>query len=370
MRKFTLFFILIALFFIQNIAYSAITVSASKSNIPRGQASVVTLTYQFTDVGGVGAPVPLNCYVESDKGFFMVGNEIIEVNLKYLRVNIINNYGTAVETLNIPVRVLERAIKKGFNTFQYVRTFNEGDDSCGGYFSPTSSFVNFSITTGAAADFDIKRIELYFENRRAEITIPKYYEGLKVFVDIMFTGSGLLQGYWEVDGRILSYVNQHIPYGKIFTLQIPETPPLPTFEPGAHIVRFVITRPEIQIPIPLGIYFVTTDEIQRIFKIKLYSPENDAKLDFASVIFEWEKLETPFIYIIQFFESEDSVPIFSAYTKNGSYTLSEVILNKIFQPNKKYFWKVIGFDSENKVIAESEIRSFSFTKTEKIEGTK
>jgi len=361
MRKLILLFILIALFFIQNIAYSAITVSASKSNIPRGQASVVTLTYQFTISGAVA---PISCYVESDEGLFMAGNEIIEVNSKYLKANIINNYGTAVETLNIPVRVLERAIKKGYNTFQYVRYFTD-NHSCQGNLPGNSSLVNFSITSGASADFDIKRIELYFENRRAEITIPKYYEGLKVFVDIMFTGSGLLQGYWEVDGRILSYVNQHIPYGKIFTLQIPEIPPLPTFEPGAHIVRFVITRPEIQIPIPLGIYFVTTEEIKRILKIKLYSPENDAKLDFASVNFEWEKLETPFIYIIQFFESENSIPIFSAYTKNGNYTLSEVILNKIFQPNKKYFWKVIGFDSENNIIAESEIRSLSFIKTKK-----
>ncbi|GEM_PF-2858754 len=112
MRKLTLLFILIALFFTQDTAYSSITVSASKSNIPRGQASVVTLTYQFTVLGA-----PLNCYVESDKGLFMAGSEIIEVNPKYLKANIINNYGTAVETLNIPVKVLERAIKKATIVF-------------------------------------------------------------------------------------------------------------------------------------------------------------------------------------------------------------------------------------------------------------
>jgi len=352
MRKLILLFILIAVFFIHNIAYSAITVTASKSNIPRGQASVVILTYQFFG----GAINVNNCYIESSSGSFNAGNNILEINSKPLRINVLNNSGTAIETLNIPIRVLERAINKGYNSFTYQRSFMNGN--CG--ISTTDTYATFYITTEAAADFDIKRIELYFENRRAEITVPKYYEGLKAFADIKFSGSGLLQGYWEVDGRIISYVNQHITYGNTVTFQTPQIPSLPTFEPGVHVLRFVITKPSIQIPIPSALYFVTTEEVKKIIKIKLQNPENNAKLEYAPIKFEWEKLETPYVYLIQFFEKEDSVPIFSAYTKNEYYMLSDVILNKIFQPNKKYFWKVIGFDMNNSRIAESDIRNFSF----------
>ena len=170
--------------------------------------------------------------------------------------------------------------------------------------------MNFTITTEAGAEFDIKRIEVYFENRRAEITIERNYPNLKAYADIRFVGSGLLQGFWEVDGRVLSTVNQHLTFAGSITLKTPEIPSLPTFDTGSHIVRFVITNPVTEIPLPSIIYFVTSAEFKgKQFSIKLISPEDEAALKYSPVKFDWEKLNTTTLFLIQYFDN----PMLEAY---------------------------------------------------------
>lgn len=361
MKKISFVILLLIIFLFVSLSFAGVTASVSKSNIPRGQASIVTVNYHIT------APNYTPCYLTSNSGIFFSGSTQIATNSKSLTINIPSGVSsiTASEYLSIPVSVIERAIKGGSNKLIYQRIFNP--QNCFGAANPSSS-VSFTITSDAAADFDIKRIELYFENRRAEITIPKNYKGLKAFADIKFTGSGLLKGYWEVDGRILSYVNQHITYGREVTLQTPTIPPLPTFEAGTHTVRFVITNPSVDIPIPSALYFVTTQEVKEIFKIKLLNPEDRTKLDFNPQKFTWEKLDGTMLYLIQFFETKDSKPIFSAYTKEAFYNLPEFILKKIFQPGKTYYWKVIGFDESNNTVGESNAWEFSFNASAFVPG--
>ncbi len=320
----------------------------SSFNIPRGQSSSAGINYQFT-----GSP-SLNTTINSSSGSFMVGSETIETNPVPLTATIQNGAGRAPEVINIPVKVIERALQRGSNRVAYVRTF------IGANISLTAT-VNLNITTEASADFEIKRVELYFENRRAEITIERNYPNLKAYADIRFTGSGLLRGYWEVDGRILSYVNQHLTFGRSVTLQTPETPPLPTFDTGTHIVRFVITNPVSDIPLPSILYFVTPTEFKgKLLVLRLITPENDFVSEYKPLTFRWEGLNKATFYLIEFTNSLDSKPLFSAFTRDVSYLLPELVLKTMFSPGQKYYWKVKGFDSENNIISESSIWSFSF----------
>jgi len=334
-----------------------LSVNPSSIKISGGQSKNVNLSYQFN------ANNLLNTTLSSSKGRFILNSEVIETNSKSLTVNIKKGYGTVSEIVNVPIKVIERVLRQKQNNFIYTRNFADSGSNIS-----LNGSTTFHITTDATADFDINRIELYFENRRAEITIPKNYKGLKAFVDIKFTGSGLLKGYWEVDGRILSYVNQHITYGKTVTLQTPEIPPLPTFEPGTHTVKFVITSPSVDIPLPTMLYFVTTQEVRAPVKIELISPQKSSELDYVSQKFTWERLDGTMIYLIQFFENKDSNPIFSAYTKDAFYNIPDFVLMKIFQPGKTYFWKVIGFDDSNNQVGESNIWDFSFIKTVFVPG--
>ncbi len=322
----------------------------SSFRVPRGQSSSASFSYQFTGTSS------LNTTLNSSVGNFMVGSDTIEVNPIPLIVNIQNGSGQVSEVINIPVRVVERTIQRGSNRFTYKRTFTGPNINL-------NSSVSFAITTEAVADFNIKRIELYFENRRAEITIERNYPNLKAFADIRFVGSGLLQGFWEVDGRLLSRVDQHLTFGRSVTLETPEIPPIPTFDTGTHILRFVITSPVTEIPLPSILYFVTPTEFTGApISIKLTSPENNSELEYSQVKFEWQKFNNSTLFLIQFFDDLHTKPLFSAYTRETFYFLPEIVLKSIFLPGQKYKWKVTGFNAENNIVGESTIRSFSFKK--------
>ncbi len=328
----------------------SVNVVPSSLSIPRGYSSTASVLYQFTGTSS------LNTTLTSSAGNFIVGSEIIGTNSILLTVNIRNGSGNISEAINVPVRIIDRALKMGSNRFTYMRTFTSTDINL-------TASVDFMITTEAGAAFDIKRIELYFENRRAEITVERNYPKLKAYADVRFVGSGLLQGYWEVDGRVLSTVNQHLTFAGSITLQTPEIPPLPTFDPGSHIIRFIITSPVTEIPLPSIIYFVTSAEFEgKRFSIKLISPEDDSVLEYLPIKFGWEKLNTTTLFLIRFFDNPSSKPIFSAYAKDASYALPEIVFKKIFSPGQKYYWKVEGFDSGNNIIGESGTWSFSFRK--------
>lgn len=73
-----------------------------------------------------------------------------------------------------------------------------------------------------------------------------------------------------------------------------------------------------------------------------------------------EKLERPYQYLIGFYEKPEGGVIFSALTKDGSYTLPESVVKKTFAKGKKYFWKVVAFEKESAVAGESKMQSFSF----------
>jgi hypothetical protein len=325
-------------------------VTPSSVSIPRGQSSANSVNYQFT-----GGP-SLNTILTSSSGSFILNGETIEVNAIPLTVNIINGSGKIAEVINVPVRVTERALQRKATNFIYTRTFVGPGISM-------NAVVSFAITTEAGAAFEIKRIELYFENRRAEATVERDYPHLRAFADIRFVGSGLLEGYWEVDGRRLSTVAQNLLYGSSVILETPEIPPLPTYDTGTHIVRFIITKPETGISLPSILYFVTPEEFKAILvDIKLMSPIDDSVINYAPLKFEWENLNKSTLFVIQYFDKLNSRPVFSAYTKEAFYSLPVVALEGIFSPGQRYYWKVRGYDTENNIIGESKVWSFTFRK--------
>jgi subtilisin family serine protease len=308
----------------------------------------VTVNYQFS-----GSPF-LNTTMNSSAGSFIVGGEAIDTSSLPLTADIRNGSGRVSEVITIPVRVLERALQRGSNRIAYTRTFS------GPGLSSTAT-VNIVITTEATADFEIKRIEVYFENRRAEITVERNNPDLRAYADIRFVGSGLLQGFWEVDGRVLTTVNRHLTFGRSVTLETPQIPPLPTFDTGTHIVRFVITNPATELPLPSLLYFVTPAEFRGSpVSLKLLLPENDSQLDYLPSTFRWEGLSRTALFLIQFFDRPDANPVFSAYTRESSYILPDIVLKSIFSPGQKYYWKVKGFDADSNAVAESAVRGFSF----------
>jgi len=213
-----------------------------------------------------------------------------------------------------------------------------------------------------ALPLTIKRIELYFENNRPEITVEKDHRNLNAFAKVTFASSGLLEGYWEVDGRILSRVNMHLTKGNTVLLKTPDTLQLPTFDPGTHVVKFVITNPlEKALPTPMMLYFVTAQEGGQRSRttLKTVAPQDGVSLKYEPMTFIWEKLANNPTYIIQFHTDPSSTPFYSACTMNTTYELSGSLLRNMFKAGTRYYWKVKG--GSDKEEAESSLKEFRFT---------
>jgi hypothetical protein len=310
----------------------------------------VVITYRFASVIGSGLEM-------SSQGIYFTPDTAIGINGVPVTTNIINGIGTITETVVIPVNITEKVIQSGTAQFFYRRQFLG--------LSVETATINMTVSGETGGTLGIRRLALYFGNGRAETTVMKYTENLKAYADISYNGAGLLKGYWEVDGRLLSYVSQPLPAGQQLTLTTPDIPALPTFDTGTHTLRFVITNPNPDqgIPLPALIYFVTTDESSvKQVGLTLKNPAEEAEVPYASLKYEWQVIRAD-VYLIQFFEKQGAKPVFSAYTKKGFYQLPQLVLKNIFQSGKTYYWRVIGFDKERRMTGESKTGSFLFSST-------
>jgi hypothetical protein len=332
--------------FICSRGFAAVNVTPSSFSVASGQATTITLHYNFS---GIGLMTPFTGIITSPNGTF-IADAILGTNPVPMSVNITNGSGSASEVVVIPAAVVERALSRGVS-FVYRRTFSAP--------SGDTAAIQISITSDAAANFNVKRVELYFDNKRAEVTVQKYFPDLKAYADIRYTGSGLLEGYWEVDGRIVSRVHQILTFGAMTTLKTSDIPALPTFDPGSHIIRFVITNQGVGLPTPALIYFVTNEEFRaKMMELGIKTPQEGSVIERKSAMFKWGSFSGASLFLVQYYENIEANPVFSAYTKKNFYVLPEQAFTHIFTSGKKYYWKVTGYNTKDNVIGESGTNSF------------
>lgn len=211
------------------------------------------------------------------------------------------------------------------------------------------------------SDFQIKRLETWFENnRRPEITIKQREPVPAIFTKINFSGSGLLKGYWEVDGFKRNSVFRQLSIGPEIVLQYPAALPLPTFTPGSHIVRFVITQPSLDIAFPRLVYYVTGEEYLKISSIGFLMPEDRAVLQYQPGLLKWETVPSVKFYLVHIFQDQETMPVYSAYSKQGSYSLRPEILSSVIMSENSYRIQVKGFNEQTQLVAQSKIMAVQF----------
>jgi hypothetical protein len=226
-----------------------------------------------------------------------------------------NGTGRAVETLVIPSTVAEKALRSGLNQFFYCRVFS-------GSFGVAANRVTCRQGSSAFAAFSIARVELFFENRRRETTIPLGTPDLKIFGDVSYNGSGIVRAVWEVaelgasglaSGRVnappttfntqvdpnvlppahlyrtLHTITQYVGFGDRMLLTIPPTPPLPTTQPGTYAVNLRFVEPAVGFEIPVVTYFVKSNEVTvRRQQIPVLAPSANSQLKRELFDLRWE----------------------------------------------------------------------------------
>ena len=323
-----------------------VSILPSFFNVPIDYTSVQNLTYVFSTIP------PVSTTMVSSQGIFRVGSTQISANNVQISTNVNTGRGTVSENLTILPSIMQKALSMGNSIMTYNRSFTNG-------ITTVNTQVEIRITTGTAADFRINRMQLYFQNRQPVITIKRNDTTLKTYAEINYVGSGLLQGYWEVDGSFLSNVIQTIASGTTVTIESPAPPILPTFSSGSHRIRFVVAKPSLNIAFPEIQYYVTAEEptsaeLKKLTPLSLLFPYNNGVISYAPITFLWTTREAGVAtYLLEFSLKDDERPLFSAYTKNPSYRIPETIVTTFFSPGKTYAWKVKGFDTFNNVTSES-----------------
>ncbi len=333
------------------------TVTPASLSVPRGQDSLARLTYEFSSIY-FDQP---NSAMVSTSGRFLVGATLLGSSAVPVRAALDGQgSGRATESLRVPQYVIDRAFEAGSATFTFERDFSVLPVVSTPP-PPTTLSVSIRITTGAGAELSLRRVHLYFENQRGEITVPRNHKALKAFADIQFNGSGLLAGHWEVDGRTVGNISRHVTFGSGLTLETPEIPALPTFSTGYHVVRLVITSPPPEFDLPQIVYFVVSEMVEQPLKnnIALLAPEDGIALPIVPAEFVWEEVSGAAVYKIEFRQHDQPKPLFSALTQKTSYTIPEAAL-ALYPADEPLLWEVRGFDKRGEVLLESEIRGFMF----------
>jgi hypothetical protein len=292
---------------------------------------------------------PCNLPVNSGPGFFVAAGETVETTGAALQGSIQNGSGRLQETITLSAPLIEKVLSRKTNQFLFQRVFN----------GSLTALVSIQIAAPVSG-LDIRYLNLYFDNRRPEITVDRNAPGLLAYADIGFQGSGLLQGYWTVDGRVLGYVNRFLNSGQTITLKSPEIPALPTFDIGTHQVQLVLTAPVLRETLPKAVYFVSSREHREAPTILLGAPENKAELHYSPFGFEWKPLPGIDSYLLEAFAEGEERPVFSAYAKGPFYAVPPPGLG-LFAPGGTYRWRVRGFNAENRPVARSAWSHFSFS---------
>ncbi len=210
------------------------------------------------------------------------------------------------------------------------------------------------------SDFGITRLETKFENNLPQITIKRKQPVPDLYTKINFSGSGFIKGYWEVDGFKRNYVFKHLSIGPDVILKYPGYPSLPSFTPGSHIVRFVITHPTLDINFPRAVYYVTPDDFVPVSKIKFLVPGKNEVLTYQPMEFKWQIISSATLYLVSFYSDQENVPIFSAYAIKGSYAIRPDVLKSNLVSGRPYLLQVQGFNDKNQLLAESDKIPFTF----------
>lgn len=330
---------------------ATIRVLPPKQQVSRQGIVSKVVTYEY-----VGTAVQDRLY--SSRGEFRVGGSIAGYVNKGLTLNVRNGKARSSESVRVPTSVIRRAEQINSTQIVYNRYFQSksvlGRATC-----------TFILTAGGG-DFRLTRMRLFFDNNRPRILVARSSRDLHASVEINYTGTGLFKGFWEVDGRIIQRVQKNIRFGKTITLTTPNVPPLPTYAEGSHRIRFVVTSPQQQIPFPVAFYDVVEKEKSSRSVITLLAPGNREALVLLDLQFSWQQRVKSATYLISFFDtqSKDDEPLFSAYTKESSYSLPAQMKEKNFQVGGRYEWMVLGFSDDGKIISGSGLNSFFVEKSE------
>ncbi len=335
------------------ISLNADSVSPTSKKVASNTPVSISLRYTIDDPS---TPPDICTATSSPLGTFSVPGiqAPIGTDNRVLTARFSGGRGYVSTNIRVPYSVLKKAQNLGKNKIIYSRTFGNYVGNC--FPNPQPVNMTINVTSQMAIGLNVKRIKLYFDNKRPITTVDQFTK-LNLYAKVDFIGSGSFKAYWEVDGRKVSNIIKHISYAHNEVFKYPKIPTLPTFNEGTHIVKFIITKPNMEIVFPKAVYYVNATINGKLRNIKLLSPINGRYYtNEEPKLFVWQKNLRDKIFLLEFFDSINNKPIFSAITKDSKYKLSNKVIESMFKKGETYYWQVKGYDEAGNNTSISEKR--------------
>jgi hypothetical protein len=200
--------------------------------------------------------------------------------------------------------------------------------------------------------------EITLDNGKYYKVIPKNSKDIRAQLKMKMRGTGIVSGYWIVDGQPYQFFNETVYQGQIKIIITQEVPGLPVFDPGMHTVTVQLTRPADEVVFPTMRYFVLPYENQ----IATLTPRDGAIIKEDEMAeFSWESALGGSYYQIAFADSlfplmrnEETVKWLDCPDRLR-FTPDAGTWNAL-RRNQWVFWKVRARDSGRSIVAESGIQ--------------
>ena len=96
---------------------------------------------------------------------------------------------------------------------------------------------------GISDQVNLEIAEIALDNGKYYKVIPKKSKNIKAILKMKMRGTGIVSGYWLVDGQPYEFFNETVYQGQIKDIPTTDVPGLPVFDPGMHTVTVQLTRP-------------------------------------------------------------------------------------------------------------------------------
>ncbi|GGB97087.1 hypothetical protein GCM10011352_24040 [Marinobacterium zhoushanense] len=284
------------------------------------------------------------------------------------------------ESFSISGAQVKSWIDAGLSTIIIRRNFTDLSSAPAGginadvRFSLSSSGLRATRESGA---FAVQRLQLSFSNQTSLAVVEPGQE-LFGYLDVDFSGTGILEGYWQLSEpggsdaaplfRTLKLERQTL--SSLQHLRLP-SPRLPTGKTGKYLLRFcVIDRnttdgnafncPDEGKVVTVA-YQVLAAPLGQIEEMQLSA---DTQPIGPATPLHWSPVEHAVVYQLQIFQAAgNNAPTFVAGMLLPSSTpgtsLSTLVLDKL-NPHQQYLWRINALDSQGRVIGQSEMTAMTY----------
>ena len=362
------------------------TAQPASITIPLAQATTMTVTWVVT----TNTPPAPPFTISSSSGQFTAPGWTYPINTAISTVYT-GPVGAGpitvsiTEVVSVPQELTLLAVRAGFSSISYSRTFTDGVSPAG------LIAANVQIGGSGSAQLGISRMALEFDDGAIVRVVP-LKSRLSATANVSYVGSGSLNAYWEVADpgstsgtaifRQLQSVTQSFGGGESIKVTSPN---LPTEISGLHMVRLRVSAPQPAFEPPVLYYYVGEPKPGTPFAfmpMTVMNPPSQAYVD-STTQFSWQPVTGARAYKIEIFANpeaainnlpelggtlvaEDPQLIRRALSRppmagmmvtgNKTQTTLSASTRAKLQHQRSYFWRIQAIGADGMTVGEAQVR--------------